>query len=612
MAASWVSTLPFLPCLPIVDSADPNAGIEGNTQRLRVLSINVNSLSGFLWGEIKAFLGGEGLQYDFIFLQETHRTSSSAFQVDKWMAVGSATKRGEGVLTLIHPRYDASLRHQDIIPGRVRVLRVKVCHDKAAIETLNIYQHVWVHTDEPEQNKQRRQNLLDKCTAAINGMAKRDTLILGGGLQLRSTACDNDLVVLNTWRMKDPCTNYTCTGNSQIDFLMVRPPSADQRARQVQKQPAPFGAWKEMTHHALAATSLRVIRHLHLPKTSIQPTLEYSTKDLDNAYRKQDPRIQGLAAQVQRTLGARTTTVEAVNQAVISAVAQIFSAHSTQLAKEVQSAADAYLDAVDAEAQFSKEGLRKVAAKGSALLLAAEGWQEAMRAVKRTYVARHGDHFEELHGTHNHKDQSRTYQRAIFQAWRAAITHPDPKSPTCGRDAKTCEGVSLLMRWSDQLKCTPIGKAVPADSAPATAWKACATVIAPALAAVSATMQKVDSMLPASWKDPQLCFLPKPHKQPSTATALRSIGLLRPDGKAYAGFVKNLLLEQAGPSLAQTPQYAYLPMRDTTDALARVHTCVQAIKAELRALGGDRFTIRQRKESGHVTKEAGSYGAAPF
>ena len=76
----------------------------GQTQRLKILSINVNSLAGFLWSEVKIFLGGEGLQYDFIFLQETHRSSSSAFQIDKWMAVGSATKRGEGVLTLVNPK----------------------------------------------------------------------------------------------------------------------------------------------------------------------------------------------------------------------------------------------------------------------------------------------------------------------------------------------------------------------------------------------------------------------------------------------------------------------------------------------------------------------------
>ena len=87
-------------------------------------------------------------------------------------------KRGEGVLTLVNPKHGASfVRFQEIVPGRV--LRVKVCHSTAAIETLNIYQHVWTHT-EPEHNKQRRQVLLDKCTAAIQGMARRDTLILAG------------------------------------------------------------------------------------------------------------------------------------------------------------------------------------------------------------------------------------------------------------------------------------------------------------------------------------------------------------------------------------------------------------------------------------------------
>ena len=88
--------------------------------------------------------------------------------------MGSATKRGEGVLALVNPKYDASMvRYQEIVPGRV--LRVN-----SAIETLNVYQHVWIHTDEPEQNIHRRQLLLDKCTASIQGMARRDTLIVAG------------------------------------------------------------------------------------------------------------------------------------------------------------------------------------------------------------------------------------------------------------------------------------------------------------------------------------------------------------------------------------------------------------------------------------------------
>ena len=159
--------------------------------------------------------------------------------------------------------------------------------------------------------------------------------------------------------------------------------------------------------------------------------------------------------------------------------------------------------------------------------------------------------------------------------------------------------------WTLQLKRTPIGKAVPADSAPATAWKACSAVLAPTLANVSARFQQVHSELPAEWRDPQLCFLPKPHKPPSTAAALRPIGLLRPDGKALAGHVKDLVIDQAGPSLALTPQYAYLPARDATDALARVGACIKDIKDGLKALGGNRFTVRDRKNAGVEVGEAG-------
>ena len=39
--------------------------------------------------------------------------------------------------------------------------------------------------------------------------------------------------------------NYTRTGNSQIDFIMVRIPSADQTAERVLKQTALFGACKK-------------------------------------------------------------------------------------------------------------------------------------------------------------------------------------------------------------------------------------------------------------------------------------------------------------------------------------------------------------------------------
>ena len=198
---------------------------------------------------------------------------------------------------------------------------------------------------------------------------------------------------------------------------------------------------------------------------------------------------------------------------------------------------------------------------------------------------------------------------SLLQEHKALVQHctqlfaPDAETP---RRPGTRLTLPLTeAEWSVQLQRTPIGKAVPADSAPATAWKACSGAISQALATVSHNLEPISTELPPAWRDPQLCFLPKPHKAPSVAAALRPIGLLRPDGKALAGHIKDLVLTQASPSLAHTPQYAYLPSRDTTDALARVNARVLAIKESLKALGGNRFVVRTRKEAGQVVGEAG-------
>ncbi|CAE7199753.1 unnamed protein product, partial [Symbiodinium necroappetens] len=63
----------------------------------------------------------------------------------------------------------------------------------------------------------------------------------------------------------------------------------------------------------------------------------------------------------------------------------------------VSEAAAAYLDEIEKHPDYSKQGLREVASFGSRLLKVAGGWQEAIRAMKREYLLRHGDHFAGLH-----------------------------------------------------------------------------------------------------------------------------------------------------------------------------------------------------------------------
>ena len=135
----------------------------------------------------------------------------------------------------------------------------------------------------------------------------------------------NELVVLNTWTMKDPCTNYTRTGNSQIDFVMVKPASADQRAEQVKKTEAPFGGWKEMTHNALVA-EVCFIRHVHLPRATTQQALPCSTKDLDNAYRKRPENTEASAECANSPSAGSWHTVEDINHILLHEVSALFPA----------------------------------------------------------------------------------------------------------------------------------------------------------------------------------------------------------------------------------------------------------------------------------------------
>ncbi|CAE7784220.1 unnamed protein product, partial [Symbiodinium necroappetens] len=84
----------------------------------------------------------------------------------------------------------------------------------------------------------------------------------------------------------------------------------------------------EMTHHALIA-SIRIIRHFHLPRPAVQQNANYAVKDLDNAYRRNDPRIQALQQQIQRRLlDAATPTAETLNHMLIQEVTNIFPTQS--------------------------------------------------------------------------------------------------------------------------------------------------------------------------------------------------------------------------------------------------------------------------------------------
>ena len=149
-----------------------------------------------------------------------------------------------------------------------------------------------------------------------------------------------------------------------------------------------------------------------------------------------------------------------------------------------------------------------------------------------------------------------------------------------------------------QLSSLKIGKAVPPLSAPTAAWKCSADEIAPKLAQYISRTLPMQSSMPSGWTDAHLALLPKPQKPSHLPENLRPIGLIRPDGKAIAGAVKETLMPQVKTQLNSVPQFAYLSDRDITDCLVRANACIAQTLQSAQSLKHTRFARREQVEAG--------------
>ena len=300
--------------------------------RLSILSLNVGSLSGFLWTEIKAYIASQKCEADFILLQEVHWRQTCSFRVGGWSAFVSATaERADGVMILAHPRYqDSQLKFDEAVRGRV--LRVQVSLQKEKVELFCVYQRVWQNQLSKSDNIEQRQSLLSKLAAQIRSIAKRSTVIVAGDFNAevlptpgRVGRCvpktprhvgpespdpraltrfveETEMVVLNTWCLRDPLTYHSTTGSSQIELIMVRAPSADHRARQCYPAEPPVGSWRSMGHRSLHA-SIRLVKHYHIQAPAKQrPTL--NIKALQEQARSGGADIDRLRSDVRSEVAA--------------------------------------------------------------------------------------------------------------------------------------------------------------------------------------------------------------------------------------------------------------------------------------------------------------------
>ena len=178
---------------------------------------------------------------------------------------------------------------------------------------------------------------------------------------------------------------------------------------------------------------------------------------------------------------------------------------------------------------------------------------------KRDTVRIHGPNGEMLREAEEHGTIVQYFQQ-LFQSTAEPCTYPCPSVYTLNVSTQDV---------FEALDGTKYGKAVPPRSAPSSAVKICADLLAQAVTPqVNACLSGVAT--PPLWADCHLALIPKPKKPARRPENLRPLGLQDCGAKAYAKLLKQLLLREVSAQLVSLPVFAYLPHRGTDDAIARV------------------------------------------
>ena len=626
---------------------------RGATVRLKIMTLNVGHMSAFLWGEIKAYLGTNACDYDVVCFQELHWSQTCQFSVAGWSAVVSAGKdRSDGIMVLVHPKFKQhQVKYDEIITGRV--LRVQIAVDDSRAEIFCCYQHVWRTEITKEENLRKRQFLLDKLCTQVRAIAKRSTVVVLGdfnaelvpsqgrvGQSLANTPRhvgpeapspqaltraleEMELVALNTWCSRSPHTNFTPTGNSQIDFIWVRAASADKLARQRQPADPAVGSWRYMGHKQLAA-SIRLIKHYHLNKTTTGQT-GVDRRTLQEHVRINHPSTSELRSQVSTALSgvegcAPASALRQLNDILLEASARIYP--SRPKAREAPQLDFEPLwkfrDALRRHWRRDLQGLFKAWILSHRLARLAKDARRKQVELRRDKVT------NILQSTQTAADEHRPHKvYQLVSQLKPWCPRPRPRLKSKKGELLTARGerdrlISYCREtfapdlpipatgdprlnmtstdWSKFLGQTKVGKAVPQGCAPAATWKACADLLGPQMAWITRAVE-AEGTLPSEWCSPELMWLTKPNKAPDVPEHLRPIGLLTPTAKAAAAFVREQLMPGIQSLLLSVPQFAYLANRDIYDALARVNCQIADIKHSLAQNVANRFVQRQRRES---------------
>ena len=79
-----------------------------------------------------------------------------------------------------------------------------------------------------------------------------------------------------------------------------------------------------------------------------------------------------------------------------------------------------------------------------------------------------------------------------------------------------------------------------------------------------------------------ISWLPKPPKKPDKPASLRPIGVIAPEGKVLAGYLRNQLKPALKTAMSEVSQFGFVPGRGTEEAICKALTHVDEARVRAR------------------------------
>ena len=596
--------------------------------RLIVFHWNGGALSSARYQEMLHWLHLQ--RVDIALLSETHWSYSQEWTTSNWNAIHtgndpSQKDRASGLLLLISTRLcraDQIAWHADV-PGRVLHCRLHLT--TRPVDIIGVYQHPW---NSSTMQKTRRKQVWTSLNQLLQAVPNRHTVcLLGdfnctlnylprlvgqehywtnngkrsgpqhGDMNMFSTLLnDYQLVALNTWTSTLGATSYTPSGSSRIDFVLVRYRDADTQSKQVGLlTDAPF--LPSGAYHIPMITSLN---HKHYKTSRAQTSKlprQVKTKCIAE-YRQDTLYWQQCSNDINGALRDASGIVD---------LSELYTLLHQGTMHFFHHGADRRSDTHPGFAELKWQHYKQLRTAGHPDIstLFQKWWHFAKfrrmeqqhlrwtREIKHQKIRQLTLDAQQAHLQH---DSFRLYQiisrscprqrnkRTHLKGEDGCFLTPTEETaayvkfiadnwagPSLEIPSFPSPGIPFTIQELDQAIATiPTTRAVAPGFAPGPMWKSQSGYLAWWLfERLQQWWGQDPPHIPQTWKDAWACWLPKPHKPSTRLENLRMLGLQEPLGKAVLKLIAKKALQMTFAWLSTFPQFAYLPLRSTREALLR-------------------------------------------